>query len=713
MSKKKQLKVESRLPEVKQSNVATAALLNEEEIKSSMLLNIVPNKMAHWIAVSFIAILSVAMYWNTKSNGFVLDDHGIIKSNKITKNGLSAENIKQIFTTSHRKGDVSDLEHSLYRPVAKLIFAAEYKWGNGDAGYMHVWNVFYFMLCSVLLYWLCYLATKKNWVLSLAITMVFAVHPIHVESVANIKSLDEVLGAIGVFGALICFHYYVESKKWWLLLIALISYALGIFSKESAIVAVALAPLYLYYFTNAKLKDYIYCTAVMVIGAVMFLYMREVAIGFFLHSEAGKKEPSALDNVLALTKIDQTKLGGYQMSKFLPTVVYLMGYYVYTLFVPFPLSCDYSYGTVDVKGLGDWEFLVSIAMFLGLLFFTYKTIKQKNIIGFGILWFLIASSIISNVFIVIGTSFGERLMFLPSVGWAIAAVGAVYQIFKYAKNVEAPSLNFVNGILQHKVLFAIIAIVGAIYGAKTIDRNMDWKTDYDLFSTDVKKFSTETDPYTKSTHLLFYWGNHVSSSEYHERLKALGEAASKSKETIAAEIAQANKDAIATFRKSMGIYPALPADGYNQYGKAFYNQGNYDSAQFYYYKAHKEDSTNSVFINNLGTIFFQRATPLNRVDYFDSARKYFSLAYQRDTTVIDYMNNMGAISGTQQRLPEALTWFYKAYKSDSLTEGAALSCNSLAVTYRTMGDSNNMRLWQNQAQAILKYRMQKLQNGGF
>jgi protein O-mannosyl-transferase len=659
--------------------------------------NFVPtiSKFTKWIALGLVALITLGAFYNSRVNQFVLDDHGIIKSNKITKAGIGWDNIKTIFTTSHRAGDVSDLEHSLYRPVAKVIFAAEYLWGNGMPEYFHKWNIFYMILCCCMFYWLLLLATKGNWVLSFAISALFAVHPIHSEVVANIKSLDEILGGIGVLGALICFHYYAKNGNILLLLVALFSYCIGIFSKESTIVAVALAPLYMYYFTDADKKKIIIATIVMLLGAALFLYMRQHAIGWFLSKP--QKDPSALDNVLAMTKLDQTKVGGYQMHLFIPTVIYLMGYYVYTLFIPYPLSCDYSYASVNVEGLDSWKFWISFIMFAGLIYFAIKTIKQKNMIGFGILWFLIASSIISNLFIVIGTSFGERLMFLPSMGWAIAVAGALFWLFKYSSE-QAKQLGLLDGFLKHKVMMAIIIVVGIIYTNKTMSRNADWFKDFTLFSRDVEFFG-------ESTHLLFYWGNHLSSSEYHEILKSQGKGA--------AEIKDANYQAINTFKKSMSLYPALPSDGYNQYGKAYYNLGNLDSADYYYKKAHVEDTTNSVFLNNIGTIFFQRAVPLNRVDFYDSAYFYFRKAYARDTTLIDYMNNLGAITGTLQRRQEAISWFYKGYQSDSLCEGAILSCRSIAVTYRDLGDSAQMRNWTNKANDIEKYRMNKLQNGGF
>jgi protein O-mannosyl-transferase len=654
------------------------------------------NKYTKWIALLLAMLVGFAAYYNSRNNQYVLDDHGIIKSNKITKAGITMENIKTIFTTSHRKGDLSDLEHSLYRPVAKLIFAAEYAWGEGKPEYMHQWNIFYFLLCVGLLYWLLYLATKRNWLMALLISALFAVHPIHSEVVANIKSLDEILGAIGVIGALLCFHYYAKNNNVLLLLLALISYCIGIFSKESTIVAVALAPLYVYYFTEGKLKHIIAAAVVMAIGAGIFLLARENAIGWFLHLP--QKDPSALDNVLALTKVDQTKVGGYQMHLFIPTVIYLMGYYVYTLFIPYPLSCDYSYATVNVEGLDSWKFWLSFLLFAAVIYYAIKTWKQKSLIGFGILWFLIASSIVSNLFIVIGTSFGERLMFLPSIGWCIAVVGGLYWLFGYAKKYQAENMGIAAGFKKHWMLAGLLTIVGFVYGQKTMSRNADWFKDFTLFSRDVQYFDN-------STHLLFYWGNHLSSSEYHEILKSQGKGE--------ADITNANREAIATFKKSMNLYPALPSDGYNQYGKAYYNLGFIDSAELYYKKAHSEDTTNSVFINNIGTVYFQRAIPLKRYDYYDSAYKYFRMAYQRDSSLIDYMNNLGAITGTLGRRPEAIDWFTKAYKADSISEGAILSCRSIAVTYRDMGDSNMMRTWTNKANEIYNYRINKLQNGGF
>jgi tetratricopeptide (TPR) repeat protein len=233
-------------------------------------------------------------------------------------------------------------------------------------------------------------------------------------------------------------------------------------------------------------------------------------------------------------------------------------------------------------------------------------------------------------------------------------------------------------------LFALVLIVSALYSYKTYARNADWKTDFALFSRDIEY-------YPNSTHLLFYLGNHLSSNEYAE-------------DKTPEQKRQASYDAIAKLTKSMSIYPALPSDGYNQLGKAYFNIGNYDSAQKYYLKAFSEDSTNAIFINNLGTIYYNtsdqftnkgnaymqagRPDSANYYYYLGKnrlleAQPYFLLAHSRDTTEPDFMNNIGCIYGATQRPDSAIYWFEKAHLSDDLD---ITSLNFLEITYRAIGN---------------------------
>jgi Tfp pilus assembly protein PilF len=140
-------------------------------------------------------------------------------------------------------------------------------------------------------------------------------------------------------------------------------------------------------------------------------------------------------------------------------------------------------------------------------------------------------------------------------------------------------------------------------------------------------------------------------------------------------------------------------------GKAYFNIAKYDSAQKYYMKAFSEDSTNAIFINNLGTIFYNTSdvftnkgnafmqagqTDSANFYYFQGknrllqAQPYFLLAYKRDTTEADFMNNIGCIYGATQRPDSAIYWFEKAHLADDLD---ITSLNFLEITYRNMGNA--------------------------
>jgi tetratricopeptide (TPR) repeat protein len=302
-------------------------------------------------------------------------------------------------------------------------------------------------------------------------------------------------------------------------------------------------------------------------------------------------------------------------------------------------------------------------------------------------------SITSNVFFLIGTSFGERLFFVPSLGLCIAVVFALAH-FTHKNEDES---TIMQGISKSPILFGILLLASALYSWKTYSRNEDWKSDYKLFSKDIES-------YPNSTHLLFYMGNHLSGNERKEvltdEMSQLGFNTKQINDSAAKESAKS----IFYLTKSMSIYPALPSDGYNQLGKAYFNfsegikpSGNVpeyyrylDSANKYYQKAYSEDSTNGIFINNLGTVLYNKGMLMiqmqqqqDGVNLLMQSFPYFVKAYARDTTESDFMNNIGCIYGTTGRPDSAIYWFEKALAKDSLD---LTSIQFLDITWRNKGN---------------------------
>lgn len=657
-------------------------------------------KLSNWILAVVLVVVTLLIYSNTFQHRFVLDDHGIIKNNKITKAAVSWENTKTIFSTPLRKGDFSDLENSLYRPFTKLLFNLEWNFfdANNDmftaAHKFHIVNVLIYALCSVFIFFILFDALKRKWVVPFLVALLFTVHPIHTEVVANVKSGDEILSLLGILIALRCIQLYFSKTKTYWLVLGVIGFLMGSFSKESTVVAVALFPIFIYFFTSASIKKNALVSAIMLTCSLFFLFARHQSLSGYPPSS----KLSALDNYMVLCdKNEQQVLSldlqeKYKNSSQFASAVNTLGMYVKTFIYPHPLSCDYSFSSLEPVGFSDGGFLISFILFLAMFAFAVWRWKEKNPVGFGFLWFFITMSITSNVFFLIGTSFGERLFFVPSLGLCIALVFAL----AHYTHKEENEGSFMTSLSKSPLLFGVIFLISGLYSYKTYSRNEDWKSDYKLFSRDIEH-------YPNSTHLLFYMGNHLSGNERKEvltdELTQLGFNTTQINDSAAKESAKS----IFYLTKSMSIYPALPSDGYNQLGKAYFNfsegiknSGNVqeywrylDSADKYYKKAYGEDSTNGIFINNMGTVLYNKGMLMIQsqqqqegINLLMQSFPYFVKAHTRDTTESDFMNNIGCIYGTTGRPDSAIYWFEKALAKDSLDLTAI---QFLDITWRNKG----------------------------
>jgi tetratricopeptide (TPR) repeat protein len=651
---------------------------------------------SYWLwGVILIAILALITYWNTSQHGFVLDDVQIIEQNKVTQTGISAENLKTIFTTSHRYGMQGDEEHTLYRPMTKSFFAFFWQWGEGNPQTFHRGNIFLFALTAVMLFVVMFRFFKQQFLPAFAVALLFVVHPIHTEVVANAKSLDEILGMLGILISIWGFQRYYEKRQIIWFPIALMGFLFALFSKESAVVGIALTPMMLYFgSSDFKLKQSIVIVASMTLLFGIFYIARENAIGWYLKTY--QNDPSILDNIISMTKKDPSKAGGsYDLNLLLPTVVYLMGYYVFKLFFPFVLSSDYSYSVVQVKTWTDWEFILSLILLIALIVLLVRQFKSKHPMSAGIWWFMIAYSIVSNLFITIGVSFAERLMFLPSAGWCLAIVGIALYFSKNNMN-ESKESGWMNMLKSQPILLGMTLIFALPFMIKSIQRNKDWINLETLVKKDLSEFPN-------STHLNFYWGNYLSGSEYAEG-------------KTPQQIIPALQEALVAFRKSLAIHPDLPAEGFNSLGKTFSEikrlapgtPNTYtDSALFYYKKAYEKNPKNAAFVNNIGTIYSELGRIQSNRSYLDSAYRYFFIAYQSDTTSPVFKGNIGVVFRSMGDRPNALNWLYRSYYSDTLAISASWTCKMIEGTYREMSNVQEAERWALKAQQTEQLRQSR------
>ncbi|HMR87519.1 MAG TPA: hypothetical protein PKD51_05170 [Saprospiraceae bacterium] len=414
----------------------------------------------YWKESIIIMLLSFALYHVCIPYGYVLDDLMVITGNKYTKMGFSG--IDEILTTESFEGYFGEkkelVQGNRYRPLSIITFAIEYGiMGDLNPTLSHIINIIlYGFTCILLMMVLAMLFRNfkhKYWFMSIPFlaSLIFLVHPIHSEAVANIKGRDEIMSMLFSMGALYASLRYMDRNSWTWLLTALMSYFLGLLSKENAITFVAVIPLTIYFFseTNSKLLKKIILG--LLITTFLYLMLRFNTAGIPKFGEASK---DVMNNpFLGMT-------GGEKFG----SIMYTLGKYIMLMIFPHPLSHDYYPYAIPKVTLINIFSLLSFIGYLAMAFVGFKGLVKKNIYSFSILYYLLTLTIVSNIVINLGTFMNERFIFMASAGYCIALA--------YFLSEQMPTFIKKNGV-NISIALASIFVLG--YSIKTYVRVPAWK----------------------------------------------------------------------------------------------------------------------------------------------------------------------------------------------------------------------------------------------
>ncbi|MBK7011132.1 MAG: hypothetical protein IPH36_22100 [Saprospiraceae bacterium] len=174
--------------------------------------------------MAVLLVVGLFIYYQTANYGYVLDDQIVITDNQFTKKGFSG--IYEILSTESMTGyfgaQQNLVQGNRYRPLSLVTFAMEYGIFNElKPGVSHVINLLLYILSCVFILRLVQLLIpdKKplmGWFdMGFAAALLYLVHPIHVEAVANIKGRDEIMAMLFSLLSLYFFvlHYMYGKGK--------------------------------------------------------------------------------------------------------------------------------------------------------------------------------------------------------------------------------------------------------------------------------------------------------------------------------------------------------------------------------------------------------------------------------------------------------------------------------------------------------------------
>ena len=593
-----------------------------------------------------LAVIALTVYANSLSNGFALDDSTVIKSNTIVTKGISA--IPQIFTTPYRRGWFIT-NNDLYRPLSLAMFAVEYQLSEGSPFIGHFMNVAIFVGCVVLLFLFFdgFFDGRKTMAAFVA-ALFFAIHPVHTEVVANIKSRDELLCFFFAFLSLNIFLKYAQTGKLVQLIIASFCLFLSLLSKETGITLIAIIPLVFFFYSNQNKKRSINLTGAAVLVAAIFLALRYLVLKSYDANTSSY-----------VTFMDNMLTGAPSAMSQLATEILILGQYVKLLFIPYPLLCDYSFSSIPFTAFSDVRVLISLAGYLLLaawgLFRLFKLPRDGY--AFGMLFFLITISLFSNIPFLIGSAMAERFLFFPSVGFCLVLALLVE---RYLMDTNKPGIS----ALTNAKTMLVIAPVALIFSGITIDRNSDWKDNTTLFTADIKHAP-------KDARLNYYLGTEMSV----ERAKAEQNPVAKQ---------QVIDSGIAFLKKALSVYRDYD-DANASLGDAYFRTSRYDSAEYYDKRALVLNPKYTIAINNLAGIYFVKGN-------YPSAIEYCHEALKLNPVYANAYNNLGLCYIRLNQLDSALT---NLNKSIAIDPNATSPYENLVIAYNALGKADSVNKYNN------------------
>lgn len=612
-----------------------------------------------WGAVLSFSIAFV-LYVNTFNHGWVLDDYGVLANNWVTKSGIKG--ISTILTTTYRYG-INHLSDNLYRPFSLIMFAIEWELSPDNPGFHHIINViFYALSCALLFVFLFRLLKNLHPFIPLAITLLYTVHPVHTEVVANIKSRDEIMSFFFVIITGLLLLDYFEKNSLFKLVLAGITFGLSMFSKEGGITLVVVFPLMGWYFYQTNWKRMWGVFTALIIPALIYIAIRQKIISEYSTSDV----ISVVDNLLVEAKDPGTRIA---------SAIMLLGKYLLLLFFPYQLVCDYSYKQIPLVGLSSPYFHLSLLVHGVLAFIVIREFKSRSLLSFGIIFYLVTISLYSNLILTIGTSFGERLLFLPSLGFCIAAIAGLNRIFKLKKN-NINSLK--QWLIPNKSFTALLIVIFLLLSIKTVVRAAEWESQLKLFGADIKRSP-------KSAHMRLYWGLALRD----EALRL------KDEENNIPEYEKWMRKALKEFEKGIEIYSDY-AECMDQAGLAHYRLGNHEKAKYYYEETLKRIPNRATTLSNLGTIYFEKG------DY-TKALELYEKAVSLDKKYADGWFNLGSTYGTLKQYEKAIDAFEKCIEIDPKY---AKAYYYMAMTFNFMNQPEKAKLNYEKA-ALLDPKLKK------
>lgn len=454
----------------------------------------------------------------------------------------------------------------IYHPLTLLSYAIDYQlWGTNAFGY-HLTNLV-FHICNTALVFILVRKLNTSIFVSVVVSILFGIHPMHVESVAWISERKDVLYVFFLLLAWISYlNFSIPHQRkrilWYLLMILL--FGCSVLSKPIAFVFPVILLLSDYLNKQSFLHSFRNKIPVFVI-----------AIAALFVAQWGQLDSGSIgtDN---LHPVSTLFYGTYNVS-----------FYLFKAFIPLKLSIFHPFPLDNTMNTLLYLSVISFIAFLSLLYWSFKKSRQ---IFFGLLFFFLTISPLLQIIPFGKALSSERYTYLPYLGLFYAlAIGLELLIQRIT--------------FSKKIILPLCTLPALLLGSLTYQQQNVWKSSEVLWSSVIKNYPNG------------YWGYLARGRYYQEQQNQELALADFNKSIALSPSAEALYERGRIFEKNGNIERALSdylgsinclstyVKSHNNASGVYARKGNYERAFYHIEQAIKFDNNYSLAYLNQAILY--------------------------------------------------------------------------------------------------------------
>ncbi|OGS19690.1 MAG: hypothetical protein A2219_00850 [Elusimicrobia bacterium RIFOXYA2_FULL_50_26] len=550
------------------------------------------------------AAVAAIVFANSLKGTFFWDDHALIFDNPLIKtwSGTMA-----MFSPDYWKFRHSGMSGQ-YRPLRNITFTLDYSfWHVNPVGY-HLTNMGLHVL-NVALVAFAARAVFRSDGAALISGLLFAVHPVHIESINYVKNRSDLLCTLFFLSA---FLFWLKGRQWH----ALCCYVLSIVSKELGVMLPFVMTAYALWLQNEAGRRELMKKTVpyfAVFGAFIFWKFVVLAV------PAGAA-PVEIDPVIS--GVEPLRL-----------VVSTVRAYIVLLFVPMNLNVDrllpVLLSLVEARAVAFY--FICAAGLYGI----YRSAGRNKYL-FALAWIIVCLGPVSNIIPIKGRAFAEQRLYLPSVGWALFFGSLLSDVI--SGRMVLPRVSADNA---RKGGILLVALWVAVWSVIVIRRNVLWQDTEKLWAAAAAENPANSRAWLNLSGVYMERGQYDKAENIYRTLAKYPQ--SKTTDTIHLNrgiIAQAGGDyagALAFFKQACSINPRN-FEAWSNAGSMQLMMGDEKEAQVSFEKAIElEPGVKSAGTHvNIGVLHLKRKN-------FKQAEQHFRRAIELNPDLLEARANLATI----------------------------------------------------------------------